>query len=49
MTATTPGQDFLNRFVAEKLPEYPMGSSEIEGDPPSFATDVRYVPLRDPV
>lgn len=48
MTATPETQQFLKRFTTEKLPEYPMGSSEVPGDPPSFTTDARYVPLRDP-
>ena len=47
MTATPETQQFLKRFTAEKLPEYAMGSSEVPGDPPSFTTDVRYIPLRD--
>jgi hypothetical protein len=46
---TTPGQDskhFLKHYVTERLPELAQGAFELPGDPPSFAIDQRYVPLR---
>lgn len=47
MDATQEPEDFLKRFIGERLPEYLVGSSEVPGDPPSFTVDQRYVRLHD--
>lgn len=43
--ATPETHQYLQKFVREQLPMYPMGSSEVPGDPPSFTVDARYVPI----
>jgi hypothetical protein len=46
---TSPTHDstsFLKHYVTERLPELPQGALEVPGDPPGFAVDQRYVPLR---
>ena len=49
MTATPATSQYLKTYISERLPALEQGALDIPGDPPSFAADQRYLPLRDPV
>jgi hypothetical protein len=38
----------LDQFIAKRLPSFFPGVFETPNDPPSFAQDLRYLPLHDP-
>jgi hypothetical protein len=48
MTATPATSQYLQSYIAERLPVLEQGDFDLPGDPPSLAEDRRYVPLRDP-
>jgi hypothetical protein len=40
-------KQFLSQYVTERLPVMGRGVFELPYDPPSFAADLRYLPLKD--
>lgn len=44
MTATPATQQYLDRYVTERLPVLQQGDLENPEDPPSFTEDRRYIP-----
>lgn len=47
MQLTPQPSEFLTQYVTERLRPLEQGAFELPSDPPSFATDTRYVPLRN--
>jgi hypothetical protein len=39
-------EQFLSQYITERLPHLEHGVFELPSDPPSFVTDLRYLPLK---